>query len=111
MSTFAERLKYLRKTRGITQLELGRYLGYRYNAISNYETAAHEPDYYTLMKIAEYFDVSVDFLIGHDDCMERIECIPDEIRLLQMYRKMSLEEKEVVFRLIEVINKKESNSC
>lgn len=107
MNRFAERLKYLRKTRGITQAELGKYLGYTYNAISNYENSAHQPDYFTLMKIAEYFDVSVDFLIGHDDCMERLDCIPEEIRLLQMYRNLGLEEKEAVFRLVEVMQKKD----
>lgn len=110
MNRFPERLKYLRKTRGITQTKLGKYLGYRYTAISNYENADHQPDYDTLIKIAEYFDVSVDFLIGFDVSSERLECIPEEIHMLQMYRNLSLEEKEAIFRLIEVISKKESNS-
>lgn len=71
MNKFSERLKYLRKMKGITQVELSKYLGYGYTAISNYENTVHQPDYDTLMKIAEYFGVSVDFLIGFDDSVER----------------------------------------
>ena len=54
LSKFPERLRYLRKLKGITQKELGKHLGYGYTAVSNYENAEHQPDYDTLMRIAEY---------------------------------------------------------
>ena len=110
MNKFSERLKYLRKIKGITQVELSKYLGYGYTAISNYENTVHQPDYDTLMKIAEYFGVSVDFLIGFDDSVERTDCIPEEIKLLHKYRKLRLEEKQIVFRLIEMLGIKEPNT-
>lgn len=80
----------MRKINGVTQAELSRYLGYGYTAVSNYENAEHQPDYNTLMKIAEYFNVSIDFLMGADDCMEQMRCIPEEMDMLQEYRKLKL---------------------
>lgn len=57
------RLKQLRERAGISQLELATELALRQNDISRYETGAREPDYKTLLAIARYFDVSVDYLL------------------------------------------------
>lgn len=108
MNKFAERLKYLRKTRGVTQTELAKHLGCRNNTISSYETAEHQPEYNVLMQIAEYFHVSVDFLLGADLSADKLECIPEEIRLIQLYRMLDFEEKEAVFRLINLLVQKKS---
>ena len=71
MSKFPERLKYLRKLKDVTQVELGKHLGYGYTAISNYENFGNEASYDTLMKMADYFEVSIDFLIGYDDFLDQ----------------------------------------
>ena len=62
------RLKELRKKRKISQLKLALDLNMSQNSISRYETGEREADYETLIKFADYFDVSVDFLCGsaHD---------------------------------------------
>lgn len=57
------RLKELRKSRGISQLKLAMELGLSQNTISRYETGEHEADYATLIRIADYFDVSIDYLL------------------------------------------------
>ncbi len=57
------RLKQLRKERGITQLKLAMDLNMNQNSISRYETGDHEADYETLIKIADYFNVSIDYLL------------------------------------------------
>ncbi len=103
MNRFSERLRYLRKINGVTQAELSRYLGYGYTAVSNYENAEHQPDYNTLMKIAEYFNVLIDFLMGADDCMEQMRCIPEEMDMLQEYRKLKTEEKNMINFLIRYL--------
>ncbi len=61
------RLKELRKERKISQLKLGMDLNINQNCISRYETGEHEADYATLIKIADYFDVSIDYLLGRTD--------------------------------------------
>lgn len=61
------RLKQLRKERGISQLKLALDLNMNQNSISRYETGEREADYKTLIKFADYFDVSLDYLLGRSD--------------------------------------------
>ena len=61
------RLKELRKKRKISQLKLAMDLHMNQNAISRYETGEREADYATLILIADYFDVSIDYLLGRTD--------------------------------------------
>ena len=58
------RLKELRKAKKITQLKLAMDLHLNQNSISRYESGEREADYKTLIAFADYFDVSVDFLLG-----------------------------------------------
>ena len=61
------RLKELRKKRGISQLKLALDLNMNQNAISRYETLEREADYQTLIRFADYFGVSLDYLLGRTD--------------------------------------------
>ena len=58
------RLRALRRERGISQLKLALDLNMNQNTISRYENMEREADYETLLKFAEYFGVSVDYLLG-----------------------------------------------
>ena len=60
------RLKELRKARNISQLKLAMDLHTNQNTISRYETGDREPSIRELIKIADYFGVTVDYLIEHD---------------------------------------------
>ena len=57
------RLKELRKEKGISQLKLAMDLSVNQNTISRYETGERQADYNMLIKIADYFNVSVDYLL------------------------------------------------
>ena len=61
------RLKQLRKERQISQLKLALDLNMNQNTISRYENMEREADYETLMAFADYFNVSVDYLLGRTD--------------------------------------------
>ena len=61
------RLKELRKKRGISQLRLATDLNMNQNSISRYETGEREADYATLILFADYFNVSIDYLLGRTD--------------------------------------------
>ena len=61
------RLRELRKRRKISQLKLALELNMTQNSISRYETGEREADYETLIKFADYFDVSLDYLLGRTD--------------------------------------------
>ena len=64
------RLKELRKQRKISQLKLALDLNTNQNTISRYENLEREADYEMLLKISEYFNVSLDYLLGRTDNME-----------------------------------------
>ena len=61
------RLKELRDRRGISQLKLAMDLGLTQNSVSRYESGAREADYKTLIALADYFRVSVDYLLERTD--------------------------------------------
>ena len=61
------RLKALREKRVISQLKLAMDLDMNQNSISRYETGAREADYKSLIKFADYFDVSIDYLLERTD--------------------------------------------
>ena len=61
---FNERLLQLRKEKGLSQLELAKVLGTTQRRISYMELGRVEPDLTTLVAIAQYFEVSTDYLIG-----------------------------------------------
>lgn len=60
---FKDRLKALRTDNDITQKEIAEYLNISRTAYSGYENFGNEPDYETLVKIADYFDVTIDYLL------------------------------------------------
>lgn len=61
------RIKELRKKKGISQQRLATDLNTTQNTISRYETGEREPGIDELIKIADYFHVSVDYLIGRTE--------------------------------------------
>lgn len=61
------RLKELRKQNNITQLKLAMDLNISQNSISRYETGERQADYTTLILFADYFNVSLDYLLERTD--------------------------------------------
>lgn len=61
------RLKELRQKRRISQVKLAMDLEMCQNTVSRYENGSHEADYKTLIRIADYFNVSIDYLLERTD--------------------------------------------
>ena len=58
------RIRELRKQRGMTMKELGKVIGAAESTVSHYETGRRQPDNKTLLILAEFFGVSVDYILG-----------------------------------------------
>ena len=71
MPDLSSRLKDLRKSRGETQENLSKYLGITAQAYPKYEYGLRKPSLETTAKLADYFGVSVDYLLGLTDKPER----------------------------------------
>ena len=67
MNTFASRLTELRESRDMSQKDIQEFLHVSSGTASNYGKGRHEPDFDTLIAIADLFEVSTDYLLGRTD--------------------------------------------
>ncbi len=100
-------LKALRTEKSLSQQKLADALGLSQQSIYKYETQWCEPDIDMLIKLADFFGTSVDYLIGHSDINRKIEPVSpydlntDEAALIDTYRNLSPEEKESIHLIIK----------
>lgn len=97
----SERLRALREKRGLSQAEASRRLGIVRTTYSNYEAGNRQPDNETLKKIAEFFEVSVDYLLG----LDKPFIINDQAKnaVIEEYTRLPQEEKRIVDDLIKML--------
>lgn len=105
--TFAETLAALRTDRGLSQDALAKDLEISKNSIYYYENDKRVPDIDTAVRIAQYFGVTVDYLLGYnkpqnsDECIVRITAdVRDDAR--QLAEQMGISVDELVNRLLMV---------
>ena len=83
MSNFGNKLRLLRKEKGLTQKQLADKLGLAFSTISMYERGDREPDFEILESIADFFNVSMDYLsMGMSgDFEDAISCGANMVRI------------------------------
>lgn len=70
-----EILRQLRKNKKVTQKDVADYLGISRVAYTNYENEMRKPDFNTLSKLADYFDVTVDYMLGRTTPMNNLYAV------------------------------------
>ena len=102
-----ENLKKLREEAGISQKQLAEFIGVSQQSINKYENHNIEPDIDTMIRIADFFNTSVDYLIGHTDLRRKIEPTlayelnTDECFVIEGYRKLSRKQKDCICTVID----------
>lgn len=86
--TLGERLRSLREKAGLTQKELASHLNVPNQNISNYERGFRQPDYETLQKLADYYDVSTDYLLGRMDISKKENS--DDKEMIEFFKNPEL---------------------
>lgn len=71
MSVFSERLVLLRKEKSLSQEDVAREFGVVVRAYQRYEYGQREPQLSTLVKMADFYEVSLDYLAGRSETRER----------------------------------------
>lgn len=89
---FGDILRVLLSEKGITQKDLASVLNIVPSTLGNYIQNSREPDFETLKQIADYFSVSIDYLLEHPS--GKADTV-DEENLLCIYRTMTDEQKEI----------------
>ena len=72
MAEYLKHLKELRIAKGISQKEIADYLGVSVAAYSLYERGNREPNIATLKKIADYYNISIDYLLDLDNSINTL---------------------------------------
>lgn len=99
MLEFRNQLKRLREEKKISQSELARALGVSTSSIGNYEIGYREPDFETLEKLADYFNVSIGALLGDAQAArlltyyEKCAAIMEKAVLLDAVDRAKIEER------------------
>lgn len=70
MEAFADRIRKLRLEHGLTQEQVGKIIGVKHFSIYSYEKGRACPEMKGLIALADYFDVSMDYLAGRTDKRE-----------------------------------------
>ena len=95
-------MKLLRNKYKISQAQLAEAIGVSQQSVNKYENTGVEPDIEMLIKIADHFSVSVDYLIGHSDHSDSAASIsPEEKDILVGYRFLNEKEKEIIKMIID----------
>lgn len=97
------RLRRLRQEKNISQSALANYLGVTQQTVSAYESGDREPDLETLNKMADFFDVSVDYLLGRTDIRNSADkiaqALKDDPELLEFWEDLSSRENlKIMFK-------------
>lgn len=95
-------LKLLRKKYNISQQSLANTIGVSQQSINKYENHDVEPDISTLKAIAEFFNVSIDFLVGFNESKTDLN---KESELLRLFGMMNAEEQNLFIEQGKVIIK------
>ena len=93
------RLKELREQRRLNQEGMALQLNVSQSTISAYEVGERTPDLETLIAIANFFNVSIDYLVGRSDIkqsIKRSDLTPDELKHLHAYRQIKSLDREKV---------------
>ena len=85
MATTAERIKQLRKKKGISQSELAEVIGVKNNTVSTWERGTRKPDFEALNLLSDYFEVPFEYILGSSDKEEaRVKPTQDELDQLAL---------------------------
>ncbi len=106
-------LKSLRKEKEISQKKLAKKINTNQQNIHRYENGFYEPDIETLKLLANFFETSIDYLVGNTDIRHKIEHVQpfdlnaDEKMLIEDYRKLGPNARSSVMNMVHTLLERE----
>ena len=103
------RIQELRTAKGLTQRELAEKIGVKNYIVANWEQNRTEPSVQDLQDLADFFECSVDYLIGRENDFGQIVLMREQpseyTKVCGLYGELSEEKKKVVMDLLQVLQK------
>jgi len=116
MRIFGERLRELRKKRGITQKQLATKFKISESAVGMYERGEREPPLELINRLADFFDVPTDWLLGRSDTLNPISNRENNKKLADLdenvyalarnLQDLDSESKEALWKIVEAMRKR-----
>ena len=105
MANFAQRLKSLREENNLLQKELAAKLNISRATLASWESGNRTPELGTAEKLADFFNVSIDYLLGRTDARQSNQqshaLSRDELDLLQKYRQLQEKQKDTIHKVAD----------
>ena len=101
MNTFRNILKQLRDEKNISSYKLADILHVSRSSISNYETGIRTPDYELLVEIANFFNVSIDYLLGRTSDRRTADQILEEYSVICDVKNLDKNQKDFIINFIK----------
>lgn len=99
------KLQELRIQAGLTQRELAEKIGVKNYTVANWEQNRTEPSIKDLVDLADFFEVSIDYLIGRENDLGEIiiskNLTDSQIKLLSLFNSLNEERKESILKLLK----------
>lgn len=93
------KIRELRSERNLTQEQLAKEIGVKNYTVANWEQGRTSPSIEDLCALSDFFECSIDYLLGRSDEMGNIiiskNLSDDEIKILILYKNLSTKRKEV----------------
>ena len=102
-------LKLLRDEKGVSQQKVADAIGSNQQSIHRYENGNYEPDIQTLTSLADYFDTSIDFLVGRTEIRNKIMPVEkyalnhEEAKLMDKFRGLLPEYKKCFSKMLDAL--------
>ncbi len=106
-----ERIRELREQKNISQKQIADIMHISQSSISEYESGNQQPPLDMIVKLADFFDVSIDYLLGRTDIKISINKLEQKLRTksgdvsINDFLRLRNDEKEVIGELIKSFNK------
>ena len=97
------RAKELREARGLSMKEASRLLDMPYTTYVNYEKCLREPSFEVLIQVANFFEVSIDYLVGRSNDVHNgdLNLTSDELNVLHRYRSLDESAKSRIRNMLD----------
>ena len=97
---FSGKLKMLRESKGITQAEFAKIIGVAQQTVGSWEKGNSAPNYEILKKIADYFNVSADYLLGRENANKNISLSDEQKHLLKDFDSLNADGRNTLWTVL-----------
>lgn len=107
LAIFAERMRSLRDEKGLKKVEVAKGVGLDRSTITNYENGTrNNPTIEVLQRIAEFFDVSIDYLTGKSDIKDKLTAT----ELVEIFRNLNDENKLQALKYVKFLEREQNGN-